>query len=255
MKIPATLTLLIILLGAFSIPPDFLDDQKKFSRVKTAFQEKEKIIGQKLNENGLRPDNIHVLFVAYKESDEFEMYVRKKTGTVFKKLGSYEICSKSGQPGPKRKQGDYQVPEGFYHINMFNPTSNFFLSLGINYPNLSDKRKTKAPDPGGNIFIHGSCVTIGCLPMTDEKIKEIYVYAVHAKNNGQTRIPVYIFPFKMTDEKFSEIKLQYKDRQDLIDFWSNLKTGHDYFVKEQKELKFTFEVNGDYKFQTGNQNL
>lgn len=42
--------------------------------------------------------------------------------------------------------------------------------------------------------------------MTDDKIEEIYLYAIHAKSNGQKEIPVYLFPFKMTDKKFNQVK-------------------------------------------------
>ena len=105
---------------------------------------------------------------------------------------------------PKSGKRNCQIPEDFYYINRFNSTSNLYLLLGINYPNLSDKSKSNATNLGGAIFIHGSCVTIGCLPMTDDKIKEIYLYAINAKNNGQDRIPVYIFPSRITKDKFDE---------------------------------------------------
>lgn len=250
-------TLLFTTILLMLAPPqnDFLSEQKKFAKVRTAISEKEKTIQQKLSNQGLTLDNYYILLAAYKDSDELEVYTRKKTETVFRKLISYPICSRSGELGPKRKRGDMQVPEGFYHVNMFNPTSNFYLSLGINYPNTSDKRKTSAGDPGGEIFIHGACVTIGCLPMTDENIKEIYLYAAHARKNGQTRIPVYIFPFKMTDQNFVQYKEKYKDNQDLINFWSNLKVGHDRFVTDWKELKITFGANGDYVFGSGQPTL
>ncbi len=46
----------------------------------------------------------------------------------------------AGTLGPKTNAGsDYQVPEGFYYINEFNPKSSFHLSLGLNYPNASDR--------------------------------------------------------------------------------------------------------------------
>jgi hypothetical protein len=48
--------------------------------------------------------------------------------------------------------------------------------------------------------INRNWVTIGCIPITDDKIKELYIYAVEAKNNGQVNIPVHIFPAKLTDE-------------------------------------------------------
>lgn len=98
-----------------------------------------------------------------------DIYAKKREDSTYKKLITYKICAKSGHLGPKRRQGDRQVPEGFYHINHFNPNSNYHLSLMINYPNASDKIKSQAPNPGGNICIHGSCVTIGCLPMTRSK--------------------------------------------------------------------------------------
>jgi len=248
MKTSATFLVLTMITVSFSPETGFLSEQKKFSRVRAAIEEKEETISQKLTGHGLKLDNFHVLFTAYKDTDEFDVYVREKTGSTFKRLVSYEICSRSGQLGPKRKEGDLQVPEGFYRINMFNPTSNFHLSLGINYPNLSDKRKSKHPKPGGNIFIHGACVTIGCLPMTNERIKEIYLYAVHAKNNGQINIPVYIFPFRMKDDDFNRYKATYSDNGELIDFWSNLKTGYDKFLKDPKELRVTVDPNGDYLF-------
>ncbi|MEX2231454.1 MAG: L,D-transpeptidase family protein [Cyclobacteriaceae bacterium] len=225
-----------------------MTEQKKYARVREAIKDKETLIAENLKNTGLSFDNLNILLVAFKAEDELLLYVKKKNETTYKILLTYGVCARSGQLGPKRKQGDYQVPEGFYHINIFNPTSNFFLSLGINYPNLSDKRKSKAHDLGGNIFIHGSCVTIGCLPMTDDKIKEIYLYAAHAKKNGQLKIPVYIFPFRMTDQNFNVYKAQYKDEVSLIDFWTNLKDGYDKFETEKRELKVSVAANGDYIF-------
>ena len=150
--------------------------------------------------------------------------------------------------GPKRKQGDNQVPEGFYHIDAFNPFSNFYLSLGLNYPNQSDRKKSKAANLGGDIFIHGDCVTIGCLPMTNDKIKEIYIYAIQARQSGQLKIPVYIFPFRQTDENMKKYKSTYQNNQELLGFWNNLKVGYDKFQKDFQELKVRVDANGNYLF-------
>ncbi|MCC6768632.1 MAG: L,D-transpeptidase family protein, partial [Bacteroidia bacterium] len=185
----------------------------------------------------------------YKDNDLLDVYAKTKKETSYRKLLSYNICSSSGQPGPKRKQGDGQVPEGFYHIDRFNPKSSFYLSLGLNYPNLSDKRKSKANNPGGDIFIHGACVTIGCLPMTDNYIKELYLLAVYAKNNGQDKIPVYIFPFKMTAQNMTDYFAKYNENKALISFWNNLKVGYDMFMNGQKELNVKVAENGDYTYE------
>ena len=80
--------------------------------------------------------------------------------------------------------------------------------------------------------------------MTDDKIKEIYLYAVYSKNNGQSKIPVYIFPFKMTEENI-------KDRREsnkLINFWKNIKVGYDVFMKSKKEIIYKIDENGNYQY-------
>ncbi|MCU0437914.1 MAG: L,D-transpeptidase family protein [Raineya sp.] len=215
-------------------------------RVKTAYKEKKAIIENKLKEKNLKLEDIHILFVAYKAEKQLTIYVKNKQATQYNKLISYDICASSGDLGPKRKSGDYQVPEGFYHIDRFNPASSYYLSLGVNYPNSSDKIKSTAKDLGGDIFIHGACVTIGCMPMTNDKIKEIYIYALEAKNNGQNKIPIYIFPFKMTHENIKKYKSSYADH---TSFWENLKVGYDKFHQNYKELSFNVDKNGDYQFK------
>ncbi|MCL2246927.1 MAG: L,D-transpeptidase family protein [Lentimicrobiaceae bacterium] len=227
---------------------DFLSQQKQYARVKTAVAEKEQSIAENLRKNELSIDNVHVLIVAYKAEKQLEIYAKKKTETTYKLIAVYDICASSGELGPKRRQGDRQVPEGFYKIDRFNPASSFYLSLGINYPNQSDRKKSNASNLGGDIFIHGSCVTIGCLPMTDDKIKEIYFYAILARNNGQNNIPVYIFPFRMTDNNFQIYKKQYSQNQEHIDFWTNLKSGYDKFIIEKKSLNETVDKAGNYQF-------
>ncbi len=241
--------LLSMLIVSFIVQKDFLTEQKRYPRVRAAITEKQTVIKQQLEANGLTINNYHLLIIAYKEEDQLILYAKAVGEDTYSRIAEYEICSKSGSLGPKRQQGDYQVPEGFYHIDRFNPASNFHLSMGLNYPNLADRRKSTFDRLGGDIFIHGSCVTIGCLPMTDEKIKELYLYAIHARKNGQQNIPVYVFPFRMTDENFTSHTREYADNKDLLDFWSNLKTGHDQFHQDNKEVTFSVAFNGDYQFQ------
>jgi murein L,D-transpeptidase YafK len=226
----------------------FLSQQKKYARVKTALSEKEHIITENLHKNGLTADNLSILITAYKAEKKMEIYAKKKNDTVYKLIAAYDICASSGKLGPKRKSRDGQVPEGIYKINCFNPVSNFYLSLGINYPNQSDRKKSNASNLGGDIFIHGSCVTIGCMPMTDDKIKEIYLYAVLARNCGQNNIPVYIFPFRMTNDNFQKYKNEYTDNKELINFWTNLKKGYDKFIQEKKTLNESVNNAGNYLF-------
>jgi len=217
-------------------------------RVAAARLDKEQLLIENLHKNGLAIDDVNILLIALKQEQELELYAKKKTDEVYLLVASYPICAASGNLGPKRQSGDRQVPEGFYQIDRFNPKSRFHLSLGINYPNESDKIKSQAADLGGDIFIHGSCYTIGCLPMTDDIIKEIYLYAIFARDNGQHDIPVYIFPFRMTDDNLQIHASQHADNPVLIAFWENLKIGYDKFIFEKKALNASVNEFGDYVF-------
>ena len=226
-------------------PSDFLDEQLKFVRVREAKAAKSESLAKKLKAFNLDEKSVNVLLVAIKNSDELRVFVKHKTDKKFQLFETYSICARSGGLGPKRMQGDGQVPEGLYYIDRFNPTSNFYLSLGVSYPNAADLKKCGNNKPGGDIFIHGSCVTIGCLPMTDDKIKEIYLLAVYAKNNGQNRIPVYIFPFEMNELNMKLFATSSPHTQ----FWRNLKTGYDSFQQSQQALSYTIDSKGDYQIQ------
>ncbi|HOG44963.1 MAG TPA: L,D-transpeptidase family protein [bacterium] len=242
--------LLLLLFFTFAVFADsaFLADQKKFGRVRSAYEQKWEFILSTLKNEKIDPDKLNILIVSFKDEGQLDVYGKNKSETQYKKLKSYKICSKSGDLGPKRKQGDYQVPEGFYHIDRFNPSSSYYLSLGLNYPNESDKKKSSFQNLGGDIFIHGECVTIGCMPMTNDKIKEIYILAIEAKNNGQNRIPVYVFPFEMNDGKFNKFKNEYKNDPGVLKFWTNIKGGYDLFIRNRTELNFSVDKKGDYLF-------
>ncbi|MBK0370139.1 L,D-transpeptidase family protein [Flavobacterium agrisoli] len=243
-----TYLFLTLLFGNFIAESSFMTEQKKFNRVKAAIIEKQNIVESKLQEHNLSIDDFNLLFVAYKDCSELEVYAKKTSETTYKKIDTYKIKARSGKLGPKRMEGDFQTPEGFYYINTYNPNSQYHLSMGINYPNQSDRIKSNAPKLGGDIYIHGSHMTVGCLPMTDDKIKELYLYAIHAKNDGQDRIPVYIFPYKMNDVFFELYKKKYASSPELVDFWTNLKTGYDKFMTEKQELSYNIDANGNYNF-------
>ena len=227
---------------------DFLGQQKQYARVRKAIQNKADALDRSLGAQGLKSADLNILIVAYKSEAVLDLYAKSAKEGSYRKLVSYPVCAASGNLGPKRRQGDRQVPEGFYRIDRFNPVSNFLLSLGIDYPNAADRRKIRAADPGGDIFIHGSCVSIGCLAMTNAVIEEIYLYAVYARNSGQKTIPVYIFPFRMTLENMKKHETIYRKQPELLDFWRNLKIGHDKFIEGGAALKVGVTQKGDYSF-------
>lgn len=220
----------ILTLSLFNVKvPDstFRESQKKYDRVRKAYSEKEKYIELILKEKEIDYSSFEVFIRAFKKEKLLQVFAKNKSEKKFKLLLEYNFCTLSGELGPKRKQGDLQVPEGFYHIERFNPVSNYYLSLGINYPNKSDRILGHKNNLGGDIFIHGNCVSIGCIPITNEKIMELYLLCIEAKSGGQKKIPVHIFPAKM-DEK--EMKLLEKEfGTAMADFWKSLKPAYNFF--------------------------
>lgn len=216
----------------------FKETQLKNSRVKTAYDDKEEIVKQYFADKNLSMDKFQVFLRAFKKEQILEVWIKEKTKEQYSLLHTYDFCSSSGTLGPKRKEGDLQIPEGVYTINHFNPFSNFYLSLGINYPNESDKILSDRTHPGGAIYIHGNCVTIGCIPITDDKIKELYVIAIEARNGGQEKIPVHIFPTKL-DANGMDFLQKETTSTETIRFWENLQPVYEDFqtFKKLKPVK------------------
>ena len=118
-----------------------------------------------------------VTLVAFKESRRMELWAEGSSGQ-WRFIRDYRLKGLSGETGPKLKQGDRQVPEGFYRIEALNPHSRFHLSLKINYPNDFDRAlavSERRRNLGGNIFIHGKNVSSGCLAVGDNAVEELFV--------------------------------------------------------------------------------
>ena len=121
------------------------------------------------------------LLVVWKKKRILALYRNSKI------IKAYRIRLGSSPRGQKEKEGDGKTPEGRYYITHKNPNSNFYLSLGINFPNQLDKKRAlkKGLNPGSDIFIHGLGKknvflhylfdwTEGCIAVTNNEIEEIY---------------------------------------------------------------------------------
>ena len=183
---------------------------------------------------------------SFKYDRQLEVWV-KDEGNTFKLFKAYKVCMQSGTMGPKRMEGDYQVPEGFYYINEFNPNSNYHLALGLNYPNASDRLLSDSLRPGNSIYIHGSCVSTGCIPIMDFPIEELYVMASQVKEQGQDFIPVHVFPVKYNVKKSFEYLAQAtKENQALQTFALSLKNAFDYFETKKQLPVILVNKKGEY---------
>jgi len=184
---------------------------------------------------------------SFKYDGQLEVWVKNDAKEKYKLFKTYKVCLQSGGMGPKRIQGDYQVPEGFYYINEFNPNSAYHLALGLNYPNASDKILSDPLRPGDGIYIHGSCVSVGCIPVTDSDIEEIYLIASSAKANGEDFIPVHIFPVRFNKKKSLEFFQNYmKNNPSLQKFGAQLRSAYDEFEATKEVPIVLVDPKGDY---------
>ncbi len=227
---------------------NFTDKQRSNPRVRTAIKEKDALLRQLFADQGLAYPPQKIFIRIFKQEKILELWAFSASEGVFKLVKYYAVCQTSGNLGPKRREGDFQIPEGFYYINRFNPKSNFYLSLGINYPNRSDQILGKKDAPGSDIFIHGGCVTVGCIPITDEYIKEIYWVTVQAKSNGHAKIPVHIFPTKLDNHAMARLKSTFPNDDTLINFWKNLQIGYNWFEKSRRLPTISVNPQGIYQF-------
>ena len=234
-----------ILVSAMS--QSFIDDQKRYPRVRQAFADKEKIVMDQLGEYSITSSKLNIYLRAFKKEKKIELWAKNNIDSIFRLIREYDICQTSGKEGPKRKQGDMQIPEGFYHIDRFNPASSFYLSLGLSYPNKSDRILGVQGNLGGDIFIHGSCVTIGCLPITDDKIKELYLLCIMARSSGQKKIPVTIFPAKMSGSEYEHLKRSYESNADIRGLWTDLEKAYESFEKSRALPDIIFLDNGRHQ--------
>jgi murein L,D-transpeptidase YafK len=225
----------------------FINFQKSFVRANDALHRKEDTLKKQFAAQNLSWPAKYLYIRSFKYDSQLEVWVKNEIQEQFKLFKTYKVCALAGTLGPKRMEGDYQVPEGFYQINVFNPNSNYHLSLGLNYPNLSDRVLSDIEKPGGDIYIHGSCVTVGCIPIRDEQIEELYVLAAHAKDQGQDFIPVHVFPIRFDVERSVKfLNNLTKDDGKLKKFSERLEEAYDYFETYHQLPIVMIDDNGTY---------
>ena len=118
----------------------------------------------------------------------------------------YKMTGFNGKLGPKLREGDGQIPEGVYGVEYLNPNSAFHLSLKVSYPNATDRRHAQESgrdNLGGDIMIHGGKATVGCVPIGDDAIEEVFFFAAKA---GRENTSVIIAPYDMRKGRIAELE-------------------------------------------------
>lgn len=124
------------------------------------------------------------LLLGLKRERELQLYAAGHRQQL-RYVRSFPILGASGRLGPKLREGDLQVPEGFYRVVYLNPRSIAHLSLALSYPNDFDRARAveDGRDPwtlGGDIMIHGGWKSIGCLAVGDQAAEDLFVLAADA---------------------------------------------------------------------------
>lgn len=149
----------------------------------------------------------HLLEVAKRSGGKLQILAFKKERYVevwapgWDKPLLYPMTAFSGNLGPKLREGDRQIPEGIYDIEYLNPCSRFYLSMKVNYPNAFDQKQAEIEGRtqlGGDIMIHGKAATVGCIPIGDEAIEDLFylIYFVGIEN-----VKVIIAPYDLRRER------------------------------------------------------
>jgi murein L,D-transpeptidase YafK len=232
---------------ATTFSTSFFDYQKTLPRPAEAIARKEDTLQKQFEAKKLVWPAKYIYIRSFKFDSQLEVWVKNDLKDPYKLFKTYKVCALAGTLGPKRMEGDFQVPEGFYYINEFNPKSDYYLSLGINYPNVSDRILSDSLQPGGGIYIHGSCVTVGCIPITDGQIDELYILAALAKNAGEDFIPVHIFPIRYNVKRSVDyLNTMAKTDPTLKQFAENLEQVFDYFEKYHQLPVIMVDEKGEY---------
>src|SRR5258708_30689320 len=227
----------------------FIDYQRSIPKIGDLMHRKEDTLMKQFREKGLAYPARYIYIRSFKYDSQLEVWVKNAKDEKYKLFKSYKVCALAGTLGPKRMAGDYQVPEGFYYINEFNPRSEYHLSLGLNYPNASDRILSDSTQPGGDIYIHGSCVTTGCIPITDAQIEELYIFAAHAKEMGEGFIPVHIFPVNFNNARSVGYLNKYLQTfSEYTPFAKSIRNAFYYFEK-YRDVPFVM-VNGKGEYVT-----
>jgi len=152
-----------------------------------------------------------VALLAIKDEKKLELWTEEAGERFF--IRSYPIKAASGVSGPKLREGDRQVPEGIYRLEHLNPNSAYHLSMKIDYPNSSDRQQAAQEGRtrlGGDIFIHGKAVSIGCLAMGDQAIEELFTLVARI---GVHNVKVIIAP---SDPRRGDIQHIAKHQPDWV---------------------------------------
>lgn len=211
-------------------------------RVALARGRREESVRRLCAEAGVKYPPQQLFLRAFKHEAEIEAWCGDGNQPL-KLVKSWQLTARSGDLGPKRREGDRQIPEGCYRVIIFNPKSNFHLSMGLDYPNASDRVLSDAEKPGHDIYIHGNNMSIGCLAIGDDMIEELYLLAADFRSDRKDDIPVHIFPARMRGDEWNELRSRYPQH---TNFWGELEPIYRAFEDSRRVPAVKVDKGGSY---------
>ena len=246
-KIAPQLIVLCLLSGSSeaALTPAAASRSFKAPRVEDASKRRLGELRQAFEDGGAAWPPRGIFLRAFKSERRLELWAASGQGAELIKVLDWQLCAQSGVLGPKRQEGDGQIPEGVYHLNRFNPWSRFHLSLGLNYPNPVDRARSQGGDPGSDIFIHGACVSVGCLAITDGPIELLYLTAHMARQGGQRRISAHLFPCRF-GEPACELALSRVQGHapDTLSLYAQLRAVYEAFERVRRAPRVRVDSSG-----------
>ncbi|MBF0272495.1 MAG: L,D-transpeptidase family protein [Magnetococcales bacterium] len=177
---------------------------KSPGEVKQVVQYYDKLVRNRLMRDfklaGVPYPSARLALLGFKQERRLELWGGDADGPM-KLIKSYPFTAFSGELGPKRRQGDRQIPEGLYRITFLNPNSSYHLSMKLDYPNEFDRAMAEPERRnrlGGDIFIHGDNYSIGCIALGDQAIEELFVLTAWA---GLDNVQVIVSPYDLRRDK------------------------------------------------------
>jgi hypothetical protein len=205
-------------------------------RVRGAHDRKRAEVRALFDEAGVDFPPGQLLFRVFKHERQLEIWASHATRGPLTHVATYSICAASGVAGPKTREGDWQVPEGFYAIDMFNPRSRFHLSMRVDYPNARDRSLRST---GGQIMIHGDCMSVGCVALGDERIEELWVMA-DALRRGRPH--VHLLPGRDLEGLIADA-----NDPELARFWEGLLAVDKAFAADRMIPRVAWDNHGVYR--------
>ncbi len=219
----------------------------------------------------------YITFRFFKLEREFEIWGAESINDSLRLLCTLPVCSADFEPAPKLNEGDGKTPEGFYECTVYygskysfmwiklntNEVDNFgqvndgsSFKICINYPREIDRARTKEfidinTSPGGEICVHGNCVSAGCISFRNRNFLPVYCFAVNHNQVKYGKVLIQIFPFRFTDDLIENYSNSYQkmEKEKLVDFWENLQQGYNLFNSTKHAIKVSTK-NNMYFFET-----